>query len=509
MKTNIYKIHNVKYCHLLFMALFMAVSCSDDYLELEPQTNLNEKSFFKTPTQIEQAVNGAYVPLRNLTNLEYWVFAEMRSDNTTFQFYQADRGLENRGLVDYFLTDASHDLSMGGLWNGSYDGIARCNAVLENIDKIEGLTASKKNQFIGEVKFLRAFYYYNLVLQFGGVPLELSTTQDPGEANSDGRASKDAIYESVIADLMDAENLLPKTYGDIDRGRATSGAAKTLLAKVYMIQKKYTEALTVLKGITGYSLVTGSDESYKDVFNPNNKGNTEIIFAVQYLGSEEGQGSNFMYQFAPNNSGNIVTGDPQMLNLNSGSGWNTPTQDMIRAYEEGDLRKDISMQEGFVDNDGNFVNQPYVSKYNFGFDLSGSTSVNFPTFRYADVLLMMAECLNEQAYVANGEAFDLVNQIRERAGLEDLTVVDAGNQEAFRNAVFHERRIELAFENHRWYDLIRSGNAVEVMNAHGEEEQTLRADIIPAGAYNVSENKLLLPIPQRAVTLDGLEQNPQ
>ena len=510
MKPTIYKIIRKKLNKVLTAVLLVVTcSCSDSFLELEPETFLNEQAFFNTPIQIEQTVNASYRSLRNLTDLEYWVFLEMRSDNTSFQFFEADRGEENRGLVDYFLIDASHDRSMGGLWNKSYDGIARCNSVLENVDNIEGLDNTRRDQFFGEVKFLRALYYYNLALQFGGVPLELSTTPSPEEAASEGRASREAVFQSVVDDLLEAVDLLPDSYEASENGRATSGAAKTLLAKAYMVQGNYAEALTVLNTISGYSLLTGSPTSYRDIFDPANKGNSEIIFAVQYLGSEEGLGSNFMFQFAPNNSGNIVTGDPQILNLAGGSGWNTPTQDMIRAYETGDLRMDLSMQPGFTNDEGEFVDQPYVSKYNFEIELSGSTSVNFPVFRYADVLLMRAECLNEQGYVAGGEAFDLVNQIRSRAGLPNLTVVDAPNQEAFRDAIFQERRVELAFENHRWYDLLRQGDAVSIMNAHGQEEIQLRGNIVPGGAFQVTENKLLLPIPQREVTIDNLEQNPQ
>jgi len=128
--------------------------------------------------------------------------------------------------------------------------------------------------------------------------------------------------------------------------------------------------------------------------------------------------------------------------------------------------------------------------------------------RYADVLLMIAECLNEQGFVANGEAFDLLNQVRTRAGLPNKTAADINSQTAFRTALFHERQVELAFENHRWYDLVRSGNAVTIMNAHGVKEKQQHA-YIPSNAYQVSNNRLLLPIPQTDVNLDNLEQNPQ
>ncbi|MFI2743510.1 RagB/SusD family nutrient uptake outer membrane protein [Zhouia sp. PK063] len=505
------KYFNIINIKVVYVCLFfvLASSCSDEYLDLQPETVTDEASFFKTQEQMEQAVNGAYVPLRNLTTLEYWVFGEMRSDNTDFQFYQADRGLENRGLVDYFLIEASADSPLLTFWQGSYQGISRCNTILDHMGEVEDISDEKKSQYTGEASFLRAFYYYNLVFQFGGVPLELTVTTSPSDAKSEGRASKEDVLAAIEEDLQTAIQNLPAQYNSANRGRATSGAAKTLLAKLYMMQHKYDEAITVMQQISGYSILTGSANSYKSIFDPANKGNSEIIFAVQYLGSENGLGSNFMYQFAPNTSGNIVTQDPQMTTLGASSGWNTPTQDLLHAYEDGDLRKDASLQTGFTDAQGNFVNQPYVSKYNFGFDLSGSTSVNFPTLRYADIMLMLAEALNEKGFVANGEAFDLVNQIRNRAGLSNLDPTQVNSQASFREAVYHERRVELAFENHRWYDLLRSGNAVSIMNAHGQEEIELRKSYIPSGAYNLNENKLLLPIPQRAVTLDNLEQNPQ
>jgi len=187
---------------------------------------------------------------------------------------------------------------------------------------------------------------------------------------------------------------------------------------------------------------------------------------------------------------------------------------MINAYEAGDLRKDVSLATSFTDLTGKVVNIPYVKKYNHGIVDRGRTNDNFPVIRYADVLLMIAECLNEQGFAAGGEAFTLLNQIRTRAGLPAKTAGNAvaalsvDSQQAFRDAILQERRVELAFENHRWYDLVRSGKAETLMAAHGQYEIANKPNI-PSGSYILNTNKLLLPLPQREVNLDNLTQNPQ
>jgi hypothetical protein len=279
------------------------------------------------------------------------------------------------------------------------------------------------------------------------------------------------------------------------------------LGEVFLTQKKYGDALAALRKVTGYSLVP----EYANIFTPSNKNNVESIFEIQYLGSVPNLSSNFMYQFAPFNSGTAVTNDPG-TNLSFTSGWNTPSKDLINSYEPSDVRKDVSLAEGFMSGSG-FINAPYIKKYNYGFVQPGQTNVNFPVIRYADVILMIAECLNEQGFTANGEAFTLLNQIRTRAHLPSKTsgnpipALNVTTQQEFRNAIFQERKVELAFENHRWYDLVRSGNAVAVMIAHGQREKAMNS-FLPAGSYTVTANNLLLPIPQREVTLDNLTQNP-
>ncbi|MFD2599856.1 RagB/SusD family nutrient uptake outer membrane protein [Sphingobacterium corticis] len=492
---------------LLSSLLF--IGCGKGFLEQPPEANLTDKNYWQTESDIKQGVNGAYSSLRGLGTFSFWLFGEMRSDNTTFQYNAPQRGQINREEVDQFLVNSANTL-LQDFWRDSYSSIFRCNDVLMHIDNV-ALTEAVKNQSIGEVKFLRAYHYFNLVRQFGGVPLRIEATRSPESAGSEGRASVEAIYQQIIADLNDAATNLPlaSTYGSADKGRISKGAAYALLGKVYLTLTRYEEALTALRQVNGYTLLS----NYGDIFKPENKNNSESVFEIQYYATTgTNLSSNFMYWFAPFDSGNIVTQDPT-TNLNYNSGWNTPTQDIINAYESGDLRKDVSLAEGFTNSTG-FVAAPYVKKFNHGFVLPGQTNVNFPVIRYADVLLMIAECLNEAGFVPEGEAFTLLNQVRTRAGLPSktssnaITALRVDSQEAFRQAIAQERQIELAFENHRWYDLVRTKQAVTVMNAHGQREVAQNPSIFPNGAYRVTENKLLLPIPEREILLDNLEQNP-
>ena len=501
--------NNIKIVSVFSISLgLMTLGCKKSFLDQTPEAAILGSNFFKTESDMQQAVNGAYASLRDMGNTDYWLFGEMRSDNTTYQYNQSERGREQREFVDEFLINAASPV-IQSLWQDNYVAIARCNDVLDHIDGVK-MADNTKNQYIGEVKFLRAFHYFNLVRQFGGIPLRIEATASPADAKSKGRATVDEVYKQIIADLNDAAGKLPASYPASDRGRATQGASLALLGKVYLTQKNYTDALTALRKVTalGYSLLP----DYSSIFLPANKNNAESIFEIQYLGSKPELASNFLYQFAPYNSGSIVTNDPG-TSLSGASGWNIPTQDLINAYEAGDVRKDASLAPGFTDGSGTFIAVPYCKKYNHGIIDRGRTDDNFPIMRYADVLLMISECLNEQAFVANGEAFDLLNQIRGRAHLAAKTsgnanpALNVASQQAFRDAIFQERKIELAFENHRWYDLVRSGNAVAVMIAHGQREMALHTTI-PTGSYAVTTNNLLLPIPQREVTLDNLTQNP-
>ncbi|WP_432708529.1 RagB/SusD family nutrient uptake outer membrane protein [Pedobacter sp.] len=493
----------------IIMIGLTASGCKKSFLDQTPESSIAGSNFYKTETDIKQAVNGAYSSIMDMGRISYWLFGEMRSDNTTYQNNTSDRGYEQREFIDQFLVGATAE-PIQTYWQQNYTGIARCNEIIDRIGDVP-MSEETRNQYQAEALFLRAFNYFNLVRQFGAVPLRLASTQAPSDALSGGRAAETEVYAQIILDLKTASEKLPVKYAASEAGRATQGAALTLLAKVHMTQKNFAEALTALRTVQtlGYGLLP----RYEDVFEPANKNNIESVFEIQYLGAQPGLSSNFMYIFAPYTSGTVVTGDPGSP-LGGGNGWNIPTQDMINAYEAGDVRKDISLAEGFTDATGKFVSIPYVRKYNHGFVERGRTDDNFPVLRYADVLLMIAECLNEQGFSPDGEAFTLLNQIRTRAKLPSKTAsntissLQINSQSAFRTAILQERRIELAFENHRWYDLVRTGNAVTLMAEHGKREIATKA-YIPSGSYVLSENKLLLPIPQREINLDNLTQNPQ
>ncbi len=498
---------HIKYMITMVMGIsLLTVGCKDDFLNQGPEASLLGANFWETESDLKQGVVGAYRSLEDMGNFSYWVFGEMRSDNTSFQYNAPQRGQENREFVDEFLVISTNTL-IQDFWQQCYIGIARCNDVLGNE---AGITMSEqdRNQAIGEVKVLRAFHYFNLVRQYGGVPLKLETVTSPEQAQSEGRATVEEVYTQIISDLNDAAAKLPASYDADQKGRVTSGTANALLGKVYLTRKNYTEALQALRKVTDYSLVP----SYADIFDPNNKNNSESIFEIQYLGSDPTLSSNFLYQFAPFNSDTSVTQDPG-TNLSFNSGWNTPTTDLINSYEAGDLRKAVSLSEGF-NTDSTFINVPYITKYNYGFVQPGQTNVDFPILRYADVMLEIAECLNEQGFAANGEAFDLLNQIRARAGLLPKTTgnpdptLNVGDQATFREAIMQERQVELAFENHRWYDLVRTETVIPVMSAHGQREIAKNPTQYPAGSYQVTPDKILLPVPQREITLDNLEQNP-
>ncbi|MEN6323657.1 MAG: RagB/SusD family nutrient uptake outer membrane protein [Proteiniphilum sp.] len=483
--------------------IFILTACTDNFLDRYPITTLNESNFYQTEQEYILLANGCYVPMRNFYKGGMWAITELRSDNTSIQ-QKADEGyFRNTGVIDCFLVVAGTS-PFGDFWAAAYDGIYRCNKLLEEIDRpgVKWSKDSYKERCIGEALFLRALNYFDLVRQFGGIPLVLKTLT-PNEAVETKRATTDQVYESIISDLTEAILHFSNAADVEENGRANLGASQTLLGKVYLTLHEYNKAETILHEVIKsgkYSLLS----NYKDLFNPSKKDYKETIFAMQYSEASSATANNFIFRFAPTASKGAVTQRPS-VNITMNGGFNQPTQDLIEAFEKDDLRKNASI--GFwtgKDWDGVIKTIPYCSKYKPPISAPNDRcSDNFPILRYADVLLMYAETLNNQD--RTDEAIPYVMQVRSRAGLN--TQLTGFNKTSLNDLIAHERQIEFCFENQRWYDLVRTGKAIEVITAHGVREKILRP-WLPANSFEINQDKLLAPIPLLQITVNKLEQNP-
>lgn len=495
--------------YVLGVSLALLITGCEDFLQPNPETFPTNETFFKSDDQFLQAVDGAYAGLQNWI-LQAHVLEEGRSDNTTYD-NQLNRGvLQTLTRLDWFVLDTSEG-EISSAWNTIYGGIKDINVPLSKIQpgiKNGNLDEALGIRLEGELKFLRAYYYFTAVRLWGNIPLMLEPLESGLKAFEISQAPQEEVFNTIIQDLEYATSNLPESYSGADVGRVTNGAAKTLLAKVYLWRENYSNAESLLRDVVNsgnYALL----DNYADIFDPQNKNNAESIFEVQFQEGDKGESSNFIYQFTP------VGSFPDVIPKLVGDGtWgkNLPTRELVGAYEDGDLRKETSI--GFF-NRTDTDSIPYVKKWAHATDPNfARTDDNWPVMRYADVLLLLAEAINEQGY-ETGEPFSLLNEVRDRAGLSSLTSTDLPNQEAFREALLRERRVELAFENHRWYDLIRFGVAVERMNAHGQvatqNPATPFTPVTPLNpdAYNVESFMLLYPIPENELIINpNMEQNP-
>ncbi|MFD1144497.1 RagB/SusD family nutrient uptake outer membrane protein [Larkinella insperata] len=487
---------------LLCMTQF---SCKDDFLVTTDPTRIGTDLFYKNETQFQQALSGVYGQLQQITSSAY-IFQEFPSDNTTLDFNPLDRGGAAGWEAFEFSTVNQGNGEISNIWNLYYSALYNVNYTLEKL-ATSSLDAGVKGPIEGQLKFLRAYFYFHLVQYFGDVVLVTSTLANPNQAFDLVRSPQADVWAQIEKDLKEAVALLPATYPAAQVGRITKGAALGILGKVYLTQKKYTDAVSTLKEILplGYSL----NPAYADNFNPARKNGPESLLEIQYQGGNDlGEWSNFAYVFAPRLSAGAITGFANT----APAGRNIPTNDLIAAYETGDLRKDVSLKTSYTLN-GTVVQMPYIIKYTYPHTITGRTDNNWPVLRYADVLLMLAESINE-ATGPSAEAFDYLNQVRKRAGLAPKTGLD---KVALRDAIMKERRVELAFENQRWFDLRRTKTPAELaafMNAYGAKEKAKptvdRGGIaFNAQDYVFTENEYYLPIPAPQILINAkLTQNP-
>jgi hypothetical protein len=472
--------------HIIYRAAALVLllsSCGKGFIDLKPISNVTTDNFYQTAEDFRNAVNGAYNALRTggTYGADSYIFAEIRSDNS---MPVASGSVTDQDEFDRFYIRTTNPF-INNRWSNSYTAIARCNAILGRIDPI-AMDNALKARYIAEAKFLRALFYFNLVRTFGDVPLVLKEITNSDEGYEYGRNPKADVYAQIEKDLTEAAEVLPPSYTGADVGRATEGAARAILGRVLLTQKKYAPAAAQLKAVIDlnrYSLVP----VYADFFKVNNESNTEAIFEVQYKSGGIGQGNPWPNSFAPQNSGNAVI-------QFGGDGNNVPTDDLINEYEAGDLRKDATIATSYVNSNGVTIPGNFVKKY---FDIptvKNDNGNNIPVIRYADVILMYAECLNEAGYVANGDAFNYLNEVRDRAGLGDLTSTQVPSQAAFRLAMEHERRVEFAFENMRWYDLVRTDRAITVLNGKSTQINLVNP---------VTPQNQVFPIPQSQIDINS------
>ncbi|THH37516.1 RagB/SusD family nutrient uptake outer membrane protein [Neolewinella litorea] len=474
----------------LCLALLLA-SCTD-VLDRTPQGEYTLDNFFQTEEQAVQSVNAVYNQLRSWEThvFSFIGMTDIVSDDSDKGSFTSDGFFLEE--IDQF-TYTPTNVAPASVWSGYYTGIFRANLAIENLPEVPEIDEQLRTRLLGEARFLRAYFYFNLVRWFGDVPLLL----DPFPTDfAIARAPKAEVYALIESDLQAAIEALPASYGGADVGRATSGAARAMLAKVALTRGNFQQAADLSLAVINsgrYALYP----TFAGIFTMDGENSSESVFEVQAAAFEIGGGGT---QY------NEVQGVRGVPNL--GWGFNRPSDDLIAAFEPGDPRRDATILyvgevlpdgSGIVEGDPNIVGErfnqkAYVSDHPGG---NGNGPGNIRVLRYADVLLIAAEALNEIGRPE--EALTYLNMVRARARGTSSSVlpdVTTTNQAELREAIWHERRVELALEQHRWFDLVRTDRSFEVM-------KPLR----PSFTQNKNE---LFPIPQTEIDLSegALVQNP-
>lgn len=444
-------------------------SCGDSFFDLEPASSVTIDKVYKTASDYNVAVIGCYAKLQSQVNF-YTECCEYRSDNLSLGAPTA--GTQDRYDIDHFTEKPSNGI-LSSYWANFNNNVYRCNLLLDQIDGAN-FAENLKKQYKGEAMFIRALNYFNMYRIWGGVPATKHVVS-AAEALKVARYSDEQMFDLIAGDLKEIvdNNYLPETYSSADMGRATSGAAKALLGKVYLTFHKWTEAKDILSQLIGkYQLVS----PIAQVFDVDNKNNNEIIFAVHFNKEIEGEGHSYWY------------------NLTNASDDTNQTSSLLNTFPTGDARKDLITYVQ-VEKNVRLMNKFYDTK-SPTFKTVGNDQI---LLRYADVLLMYAEALNEIQYDASEGSLALkyLNAIRQRAGISNLTVKQLPTQEKFRKGILVERQREFPYEGQRWFDLVRMGFAKSVMAENGVE---------------IKDYQLLFPIPQQEIEKVGdksiLWQNP-
>ena len=480
--------------------ILMITFTSCNFLDRQPWDSVDTTNGFQTAADAEAAVNACYQPLQwaKLYNMRIWTLDIIAGESVVGAGGGED-GIETVDLAN-FIANADNFAALD-LWRGPSPGILRCNFVLKNVPNMQ-IETDLKNRMLGEAYFLRAHYYFILVRLFGGVPMPTEPLTSDSELKMP-RASVDEIYELIIGDLNEAITRLPQrsTYGEKHVGRASKEAAMAELARVHLTYThNYTEVVRLCREITdmGYQLAP----DYADNFNPSKQNGVESIFEVQYYGK-----TNYNFWSNENQSSWISTFQgPRNSGMAAGCyGWNQPTAEFVSQYEAGDLRKDKTI---FYAGCPTFDGMTYSSTWSTtGYNVRkflltkaqspdyNTSNQNWVVTRYADVLLMEAEALNELGHTSDAEV--PLYTVRKRAGLTSRAQIEGLTQAQMREKIIHERRIELAFEGHRWFDLIRYPNnyALNFLHSIGKTNATTKHLLFPIPTQEIEANELLIQNP--------------
>ena len=451
----------LKITSILFVFVFTIVtSCSDDFVDVESQDQ-NSEDYFNSEGDYQDALIGAYDLLQSsYINV---MLGEIASNNTLAGGESANDVVGIQEIDDMIHTPVNAQLR--DIWSWMYAGANRANYIMEFQDKTE---FPNKNVVLAQARFLRAYYYFELVKWFGDVPFSVDKRIQFGDQFELDRTPKAEIYAQLESDLIFASENLPVSWEEAETGRATKGAAQALLGKIYLYQEKFSDAAGAFEQVIAgpYTLTT----DYNTIFEQEGENNMESIFEVQYT-DKEGAGFGCLQC----SEGNVAVGFNGIRNysgptFDSGFSFNVPTQEAVDQFESADLRKEVaildivawSLETGATYVEGyehtGFYNRKYIARQgdlNTG-DANLTNPNNYRAIRLADVLLMAAEAYNRGG-LDDSKAQLYLNRVRVRAGLEESN--ETGT--SLTSAIYQERRLELLGEGHQFFDLVRTGRAAQ------------------------------------------------
>lgn len=479
MKTR-YKQIALSLLSLVSVALY---SCGD-FLTEAPESTYTAEGFYASQADFTYAINAVYAAQQEVYDGKYGLlrFAIGRSDDTNC--YNTNTYMDG---ADTFM-DNSAVTALEKAWSGLYVIITRANSILIRIDQVSFSDTDLQQHIKGEAYALRGWAYHTLGVMFGGVPLIVDAEYSVEETKQVGRSTQAETFAQAGADYKKAIGLLPEAWDSDGAGRVTQYAAEACMGRLYMFMGDYTAAKTAFDRVISSGLYTMATK-YVDCFSGDFNNTPERVWEVQYIGNLSGEGQTF-------SEVSIPEGYTGPWAISGGSEAMQTSTNLLAAYEAGDLRKAVTVIDGITVQGAineftwfiKFNHSSYVPQH------ANDWNVNLPIIRYTDVLMMYAEAINETEG-PTPVAIDIVNKVRARAGLAELTPARTLSKDAFREAIKQERRIEFAYEGLRWNDLVRWGDGVEVMTKFFKDADEGNGIYKCDGTY-----RYIYAIPQEEIT---------